>query len=86
MAAIFTVSFTAAAVLHRETALALVLCGVAMTTLVAAVIGANVSTPRRLPDGHGRIAHHQQHLPAASGPAGAAKPDRRRRNRNRPSS
>jgi hypothetical protein len=81
MAAIFIVSFTAAAVLHRETALALVLCGVAMTTLVAAVIGANVRSPRRRPDGVGRMAHRQQQLPAARTSAGSANPDRRRRTR-----
>jgi hypothetical protein len=47
MAAVFIASFAAAAVLHRFTAVALVLCGVAVTTLVWAVIGANVSSPRR---------------------------------------
>jgi hypothetical protein len=47
MAAIFIASFTSAALLHRDTAVALVLCGVAMTTLVLAVIGANVRSPRR---------------------------------------
>jgi hypothetical protein len=47
MAGIFIASFTAAALLHRDTALALVLCGVAMTTLVLSVIGANVRSPRR---------------------------------------
>jgi dolichol kinase len=49
-AAIFIGSFTAAALLHRETVLALVLCVVAIVTLVAAVIGANTPKPRRRPD------------------------------------
>jgi hypothetical protein len=47
MAAVFIGTFTAAALLHRFTAVALLLCGVAMTTLVWAVIGANVRSPRR---------------------------------------
>ena len=47
MAAIFIASFSTAALLHRDTAAALLLCGVAMTTLVLAVIGANVRSPRR---------------------------------------
>lgn len=51
MAAIFIASFTSAAVLHSDTALALLLCGVAMATLVLAVIGANVRSPRRRPTG-----------------------------------
>lgn len=49
-AAIFIGSFTAAGLLHRETVLALFLCGVSMVTLVTAVIGANVRKPRRPPD------------------------------------
>jgi uncharacterized protein (DUF2062 family) len=49
-AAIFIGSFTAAALLHRETVLALFLCGVAMVTLIVAVIGANIGMPRRRPD------------------------------------
>ena len=48
-AAIFIGSFTAAGLLHRETVLALLLCGVSIVTLIAAVIGANVRTPRRPP-------------------------------------
>jgi hypothetical protein len=47
MAAIFIACFTSAALLHRDTAVALVLCGVAMATLVLAVIGANVRSPRQ---------------------------------------
>jgi hypothetical protein len=47
MAAVFVASFTAAALLHRDTAVALVLCAIAITTLVLAVIGANVRSPRR---------------------------------------
>jgi DUF3099 family protein len=48
--AIFIGSFTAAGLLHRETVLALFLCGVSMVTLVTAVIGANIRKPRRRPD------------------------------------
>lgn len=48
-AAVFVGSFTAAGLLHRETVLALFLCGVSIVTLVTAVIGANVRTPRRRP-------------------------------------
>jgi hypothetical protein len=55
MAAIFIVSFTSAALLHRFTAVALVLCGVAMVTLVLAVIGANVRSPRRRRVGPGQV-------------------------------
>jgi hypothetical protein len=62
MAVIFVASFTAAALLYRHTALALLLCGVAMATLVLAVIGANVRSPRRRPaapgpvgSGHGQV-------------------------------
>lgn len=47
MAAIFIASFSSAALLHHDTPLALLLCGVAITMLVLAVIGANVRSPRR---------------------------------------
>lgn len=50
LAAICIGSFTAAGLLHRETVVALLLCAVAIVTLIAAVIGANISTPRRRPD------------------------------------
>ena len=64
MAVIFVASFTAAALLYRDTALALLLCGVAMTTLVLAVIGANVRSPRRRA-GPGRVVNdHRQLRPA----------------------
>jgi hypothetical protein len=46
-AAIFIGTFTAAGLLHRQTVLALFLCGVSMVTLVTAVIGANIRKPRR---------------------------------------
>jgi Protein of unknown function (DUF3099) len=49
LAVIFIGSFTAAGVLYRETVLALLLCGVSIVTLIAAVVGANVRTPRRPP-------------------------------------
>jgi hypothetical protein len=65
MAVIFVASFTVAALLHRDTALALLLCGVAMTTLVAAVIGANIRSPRRRPDSLARQGHQQPQLRSA---------------------
>lgn len=46
MAVIFIGCFSAAAVLHSHQVLALVLCAVAIVTLVLAVIGANVRLPR----------------------------------------
>jgi hypothetical protein len=49
-AVIFIGSFTAAGLLHRDTVLALFLCGLSIVTLVTAVIGANIRTPRRRPD------------------------------------
>jgi hypothetical protein len=93
MAAVFVASFSAAAVLHRDTAVALVLCGVAIATLVLAVFGANVRSPRR---GHARPeldrggAHgqslgnhtdgerHTHTCPALDGPAKAFRPDKDR--------
>ncbi len=63
MAVIFVASFTAAAVLHSDTAVALLLCGVAMATLVLAVIGANVRSPRR--PGGGHFVRQQKQLPAS---------------------
>ena len=60
MAAIFIASFTAAALLHQDTALALLLCGVAMATLVLAVIGANLRRPlRRSGQSHDGKEHRQ---------------------------
>ena len=72
MAAIFITSFTAAALLYRHTALALLLCGVAMTTLVLAVIGANVRSPRRGHAGPGRIVdeHRELRAPTPKRPPG----------------
>ena len=67
MAAIFIASFTAGALLHRDTALALLLCGIAMMTLVAAVIGANVRSPRRRPNGLGHPVHEERQLPSPPG-------------------
>jgi hypothetical protein len=63
MAVIFVASFTAAALLHRYTAVALLLCGVAMVTLVLAVIGANVRSPRRA--GRGQLINEQKQLPSS---------------------
>lgn len=56
MAVIFIGSFTSAALLHRYTAVALLLCGVAIATLVVSVIGANVRSPRRWRGGVSHIA------------------------------
>ena len=67
MAAIFIGSFTSAALLHRFTVVALVLCVVAMVPLVMAVIGANVRSPRRRRAGPGQVVIEHRHLP--SGPA-----------------
>jgi hypothetical protein len=63
MAAIFVASFTAAAVLHSDTALALLLCGVAMATLVLAVIGANVRSPRR--PARSQLVNQHKQLPSS---------------------
>jgi hypothetical protein len=65
MAVIFIASFTSAALLHRETAVALLLCGVAMTTLVLSVIGANVRSPRRRRAGPGHVVNEHRHLRSA---------------------
>jgi hypothetical protein len=65
MAVIFIVSFTSAALLYRDTALALLLCGVAMTTLVLSVIGANVRSPRRRPAGPSHVVNEQRQLHSA---------------------
>lgn len=64
MAAIFIASFTSAALLYRDTAVALLLCGVAMTTLVLAVIGANVRAPRR-PAGPAHVVNDHRQLRSA---------------------
>jgi hypothetical protein len=63
MAAIFVATFTAAALLHRDTALALLLCGVAMATLVLSVIGANGRSPRRAAT-LGRVVDRRGQLPS----------------------
>ena len=62
MAVIFIASFAAAALLHRFTALALVLSGVAMTTLVLSVIGANMRSPRRHHAGPGQAVNGPRQL------------------------
>jgi hypothetical protein len=62
MAAIFIASFTSAALLHSDTVLALLLCGVAMTTLVLSVIGANVRSPRRRRVGPGHVVNEHRQL------------------------
>jgi len=62
MAAIFIATFTAGALLHRDTAVALVLCGVAMMTLLLSVIGANVRSPRRRRAAPGQIVNEHKQL------------------------
>lgn len=71
MAVIFIATFTSAALLHRDTALALLLCGVAMTTLVLSVIGANVRSPRRRPVCRGHIVNETQATALGPGQAPA---------------
>jgi hypothetical protein len=65
MAAIFIASFTSAALLHRGTALALLLCGVAIVTLVLAVFAANVRSPRRRPASPGHVGNEDRQLRSA---------------------
>jgi hypothetical protein len=65
MAAVFIASFAAAALLHRFTVVALLLCGVAMTTLVLSVISANVRSPRRRA---GPVRVHNEHRQLSSAP------------------
>lgn len=65
MAAIFIASFTAGALTYRDTVLALLLCGVAMMTLIAAVIGANIRCRPRRPTGLGHLIGEERHLPPA---------------------
>jgi hypothetical protein len=64
LAIVFVGSFASAALLHRYTAVAVVLCVVAMVTLVLAVIGANVRSPRR-PDGPHRVSSERRQLRSA---------------------
>lgn len=66
MAAIFVGCFSLAAVLHRYTVVALLLCAIATATLVLAVIGANVRSPRR-PARLVRIANDQRQLRSSGG-------------------
>jgi hypothetical protein len=72
MAAIFIACFTLAALLHRDTVVAVLLCGVAMMTLVLAVIGANVRSPRRGRAGPGHVVddHRQLRSSQAERPPG----------------
>ena len=70
MAAIFIASFTSAGLLHRFTAVALLLCAVAMTTLVLSVIGGNMRSPRRRPGpGHVISEHRPTGLTLGQAPA-----------------
>jgi hypothetical protein len=65
MAAIFVASFTAGALLHRHTVLALLLCGVAIMTLVSAVVAANVRSRPRKANGLANIVRRERQLPPA---------------------
>ena len=59
MAVIVISSFTASGLAYRHTALALLLCGIAMITLPAAVITANVRARPRRPHGRGHLLSRQ---------------------------
>ena len=64
MAGIFIACLTAGAHAQSDTLLALLLCGIAMVTLPAAVITANVrSRPRRLRGRPGHLLSGAQQLP-----------------------
>ena len=63
MAVIFIGCFTEGALEHRDRTLALLLCGIAMVTLLAAVITANVRTRPRRPNGLGHLVCGAQQLP-----------------------
>jgi hypothetical protein len=65
MAAIFVASFTAGALTYRDTVLALLLCGVAMITLVSAVIAANTRSRPRRPNSLARLIDSARQLPPA---------------------
>jgi hypothetical protein len=60
-AVVFIGCFTLAALLHSYTVVALLLCVVAVVTLVWAVIGANVRSPRRRA-APGQIVNEQRQL------------------------
>jgi hypothetical protein len=62
MAVIFIACFTAGALAHRHTVLALLLCGIAMVTLPAAVITANVRSRPRSPKGVNQLLRGAQQL------------------------
>lgn len=63
MAVVFVGCFTAGALAHRDTVLALLLCGIAMVTLPAAVIAANVRSRPRRPNGLGHVVGGAPQLP-----------------------
>jgi hypothetical protein len=74
MAVVFVACFTAGALAHRDTVLALLLCGIAIVTLLAAVITANVRSRPRRPNGLGHLVCGTQQLPQP--PAGQPGDDR----------
>lgn len=63
MAVIFIACFTAGALMHQDTVLALLLCGIAMVTLPVAVITANIPSRPRTPNAPGHLVRGAQHLP-----------------------
>lgn len=69
MAVVFIGCFTAGALAHRDTVLALLLCGIAMVTLLAAVIAANVRSGPRRPDGLDHLVHGAPQLPQPADPS-----------------
>lgn len=70
-ATIFVVSFTAGALLHRHTVLASLLCGVAIVTLVSAVVAANARSRPRQAVGMATMAHCHPRQPNNAPSAGA---------------
>lgn len=67
MAVVCIASFTAGGLAHRDTVLALLLCGVAMITLPAAVVIANVRCRPRRPRGLDHFVDRPRQLPGRLG-------------------
>lgn len=64
MAVVFVGTFSAAGIVHRETVLAVLLCVIAMVTLLAAVIMANTRSRPRRADGSGYRRNGERELPS----------------------
>lgn len=63
MAILFVACFTAGALAHRDTVVALLLCSMAMVSLLAAVITANVRSRPRRPNRRNHLVSGARHLP-----------------------